>query len=127
MRADTNAINWFEIPVDDLERAIRFYQDIFDIKLITTEMAGVKFASFPPDITKGFLSGSLVQGEMHTPGSTGVIIYLNANPNLLLVANKVDNAGGKMILPKTLIDEQSGYMALFTDTEGNTIGLHSFQ
>ena len=82
MRADANAINWFEIPVNDLERAIRFYQDIFDIKLTTMDMAGVKFASFPPDVTKGFLSGSLAQSEMYTPGATGIVIYWSQTVSL---------------------------------------------
>ena len=67
----------------------------------------------------------MAQSQNHQPGKNGVIIYLNANPNLQTVLNKIEKAGGKVTMPKTQIDEQSGYMAFFTDTEGNNIGLHS--
>jgi predicted enzyme related to lactoylglutathione lyase len=62
---------------------------------------------------------------MHRPSDAGAIIYLNANPDLQTVVNKIEKAGGKVIRPKTLIDENTGYMAFFYDTEGNAVGLHS--
>jgi predicted enzyme related to lactoylglutathione lyase len=61
---------------------------------------------------------------MHTPSATGSIIYLNANPNLQNVLDRIENAGGKITMPKTSIG-QNGFMALFTDSEGNTLALHS--
>src|SRR5882672_9251356 len=125
MSEETNTINWFEIAVRDIARAAKFYETILDIKTTSMEMMGMKMAMFPYDGTKGKVGGSLVQSQMHTPGTTGAIIYLNANPDLDLVLNRIEKTGGKMLMPKTLIDEHTGYMAFFSDTEGNSIGLHS--
>ena len=125
MSEETNAINWFEIAVSDIARATKFYETILDIKTTSMEMMGMKMAMFPYDGSKGKVGGALVQSQMHTPGATGAVIYLNANPDLDLVAKRIEKAGGKISMPKTLIDENSGYMAFFTDTEGNAIGLHS--
>jgi predicted enzyme related to lactoylglutathione lyase len=125
--ADTNALNWFEIPVNNITRATKFYETILEIKTVPMEMMGMKMAMFPTASASGKVGGALVQSEMHTPSTTGSVIYLNANPNLDLVANRIEKAGGKVAMPKTLIDENSGYMAFFTDTEGNSVGLHSTQ
>jgi uncharacterized protein len=127
MSSDTNAINWFEIAVKDIARATKFYESILEVKTTPMEMMGMKMAMFPYDGTKGTVGGALVQSEMHTPSATGSVIYLNANPDLDLVAKRIEKAGGKIAMPKTLIDENTGYMAFFSDTEGNTIGLHSNQ
>jgi len=122
---ETNAINWFEISVTDITRATKFYETILEIKTTSMEMMGMKMAMFPYDPAKGKVGGALVQSQMHTPGPTGAVIYLNANPDLDLALNRIEKAGGKMLMPKTLIDENTGYMAFFSDTEGNTVGLHS--
>ena len=125
MSAETNAINWFEIAVTNIARAKIFYETILEIEMTPMEMMGMKMAMFPYDSSKGTVGGALVQSEWHTPGATGAVIYLNANPDLDLVFNRIEKAGGKTSMPKTLIDKKSGYMAFFTDTEGNTVGLHS--
>ncbi len=125
MSSDTNALNWFEIAVKDIARATKFYENILDIKTTPMEMMGMKMAMFPYEGANGKVGGALVQSQMHTPSATGSVIYLNANPDLGLVAKRIEKAGGKLSMPKTLIDENTGYMALFIDTEGNTIGLHS--
>src|SRR4051812_4390443 len=103
MSATTNAINWFEIAVKDIARATTFYETILEIKTIPMDMMGMKMAMFPGDGSKGAVGGSLVQGPMHTPSSTGSIVYLNANPDLDLVAKRIEKAGGKVSMPKTLI------------------------
>ncbi len=123
--AEANAINWFEIPVTNFVRAKKFYETILEIELTTMEMMGMKMAMFPYEGANGKVGGALVKSEMHKPGATGALIYLNANPDLDLVFNRIEKAGGKTSMPKTLIDENSGYMAFFTDTEGNRVGLHS--
>ena len=123
--AETNAINWFEIAVADIARAKKFYETILEIEMTPMKMMGMKMAMFPYDGSKGTVGGALVQSERHTPGATGAVIYLNANPDLDLVFNRIEKAGGKTSMPKTLIDKNTGYMAFFTDTEGNTVGLHS--
>jgi len=124
MSSETNAINWFEIPVTDISRAKTFYESIFEIKMQEMEMPGMKYAMFPFDPMNAKVSGGLAQSSMHTPGSTGSIIYLNANPDLQNVLDRINIAGGKVTMPKTSIG-QNGFMAMFTDTEGNTVALHS--
>lgn len=125
MSEETNAINWFEISVKDIARAKKFYEAIFDVKMESMEMMGMKMAMFPGDSSKGLISGGLAESDMHTPSAAGAIVYLNANPDLALVTGRIEKAGGKINMPKTLIDKSIGYMAFFTDTEGNKVGLHS--
>jgi len=67
----------------------------------------------------------LVQHEMYKPSADGAVIYLNGNPDLALPLSKVEGAGGKIVMPKTLITEEIGYMAFFIDTEGNKVAMHS--
>ena len=124
MSSETNVINWFEIPAKDISRAKTFYERIFEIKMQEMEMSDMKYAMFPFDPVKGKVGGGLAQSPMHTPGSTGSIIYLNANPDLQKVLERIEKAGGKITMPKTSIG-QNGFMAFFTDTEGNTMALHS--
>ena len=124
MSSETNALNWFEIPANDISRAKKFYESIFEIKMDEMEMPGMKYAMFPFDPTKGKIAGGLAQSQMHTPGTTGSIIYLNANPDLQIVLDRIEKAGGKSTMPKTSIG-QNGFMAFFTDSEGNTMALHS--
>jgi uncharacterized protein len=122
----TNAINWFEIPVTDINRANKFYESIFDIKMSTMEMAGFEMVFFPSsDNMEGKVSGALVKGDMHKPSMDGVVVYLNANPDIQGIIDKVKHNGGKIIMPRTLVNEQVGYMAFFIDTEGNRIALHA--
>lgn len=125
MTAQENALNWFEIPVADISRAKKFYEQIFGITMDQQEMMGMQMVSFPFENMNGKVSGALVQGPMHKPNSDGAKIYLNGNPDLQTVLSKVQNAGGQIQMPKTKINDEIGYMAFFTDTEGNTIGLHS--
>ena len=124
MSENTNALNWFEIPATDIERATKFYEAIFDIKMFQMEMMGMKMAMFPPNAQSGKSGGGLCQSPMHTPSKTGSIIYLNANPDLQLVLDRIDSNGGKIVMTKTEIGG-NGFMGFFEDSEGNTVGLHS--
>ena len=124
MSSNTNALNWFEIPATDISRAKNFYENIFEIKMEEMEMSGMKYAMFPFDPTVGKIAGGLAQSPMHTPSSTGSIIYLNANPDLQNVLDRIEKAGGKVTMPKTSIG-QNGFMAFFIDTEENVMALHS--
>jgi uncharacterized protein len=119
-----NSLNWFEISVKDIKRAKKFYETIFGIKMPEMEMMGMKMAFFPFDPKSGKASGGLCQSKMHKPSKSGVMVYLNANPDLKKALAKVEKAGGKITMPKTNIGE-NGFMAFFNDTEGNSIGLHS--
>lgn len=125
MDVTTNAINWFEIPVSEMDRAKKFYETVFEIQMETMEMMGMMMASFPYEPGSGKLSGALIKSQMHVPSSTGVIIYLNGNPDLDAPLNRVEAAGGKITMPKTKISDDIGFMAFFMDTEGNSVGLHS--
>jgi len=125
MSKDTNAVNWFEIAATDIDRATKFYETIFDITMGRMEVGGIQMAMFPSEGIGGTVGGALVQSQMHKPSTTGTFIYLNGNPNLQLVLDRIPKAGGKVTVPKTQISKEYGYMAFFTDTEGNTVAVHS--
>jgi predicted enzyme related to lactoylglutathione lyase len=125
MDASVNAINWFEISVEDMGRAKHFYQVVFSMHMEETEMMGMKMTYFPAEMGNGKVSGALVQGSMHKPSAEGAVLYLNGNPDLNDVLSKVESVGGKVLMPKQEISPEIGYMAFFMDSEGNRIGLHS--
>lgn len=122
-----NAISWFEIPTKDLARAQKFYESIFGFELQVMDFPNLKMRAFPiKDMMTG-IGGALVYSDgFHVPSSTdGPLIYLNGNPDVKIILDKVEAAGGKVIVPKTQISPEIGYMGAFIDTEGNRIGLHS--
>lgn len=122
-----NAISWFEIPATDLDRATRFYETIFSIQLAPLDMPNIRMRMFPLDDMMNQVGGAVVDsGGFHKPSATdGPLIYLNGNPDVQQVLDKVETAGGKIMVPKTEISPEYGYMAVIIDTEGNRIGLHS--
>jgi uncharacterized protein len=121
-----NAISWFEIGTTDLDRATKFYETIFGISLIPMDMPGLKMRMFPIDDMMKGIGGALVDGDFHKPSATdGPLIYLNGNPDVQKVLDKVVAAGGSIMVPKTEISPEHGFMAVIVDTEGNRIGLHS--
>lgn len=122
-----SAISWFEIPSTNLARAQKFYETIFGINLIPMDTPNIKMLMFPVDDPMTGIGGAVVDsGGFHNPSATdGPLIYLNGNPDVQGVLDKVEAAGGKIIVPKTLISPEYGHMAVFIDTEGNRIGLHS--
>ena len=122
-----NAISWFEIPATDLGRAQKFYETVFGITLTPMDMPNIKMRMFPIDDPMTGIGGAVVDsGGFHKPSFTdGPLIYLNGNPDVQNVLDKVEAAGGKIMVPKTEISPEYGFMAVFVDTEGNRIGLHS--
>ncbi len=126
MEKHENSLNWFEIPATDISRAQKFYETIFGIKMdAMPEMMGMKMASFPSEMGNGKVAGAVAQSPNHKPGMDGAVVYLNANPSIDAVIGKIEQAGGKMIMPKMQISPEIGYMAFFTDSEGNRVGLHA--
>ena len=123
----TNAISWFEIPSTNLERATKFYETIFDVSLIPMDLPNIKMRMFPIDDPMTGIGGAVVDsGGFHKPSaSNGPLIYLNGNPDVQKVLDKVEAAGGSTMVPKTEISPEYGFMAVIIDTEGNRIGLHS--
>lgn len=117
-----NALNWFEIPVTDMDRAMKFYDAIFDIELSADEMMpGAKMAMFPAE---GGVGGALLSAEGYVPSAEGTVVYLNCGEDLAPVLARVEGAGGQVVVPKTDIGE-NGFFAFILDTEGNKVGLHS--
>ena len=115
-------INWFEIPVADMDRACAFYEAVFALKLNRETFAGSRMAVFPyPAPATG---GALCQSEHLKPGP-GCVPYLDGGADLALPLGRAVARGAKVVLGKTLIAAEIGYMALFEDCEGNVIGLHS--
>ncbi|MEI6815227.1 MAG: VOC family protein [Bacteroidota bacterium] len=126
MDKNTNALNWFEIPATDIARAKKFYETIFEITMDDMgEMMGMKMLGFPSEMGNGKASGGLVLGPMHKPSMDGCVIYLNANPSIQKVLDRIEAAGGKVVMPATQISPEIGFMAFFIDTEGNRMALHA--
>ncbi len=116
-------VSIFEIPALDISRAIEFYQAVLDIKIEKIDIPEMPMGLFPTEGQTTF--GVIVQGEGYTPSANGVTLYLDGGDDLQLVLDKVEKEGGKILVPKTLHADESGYFALFIDTEGNRLGLHS--
>jgi uncharacterized protein len=122
----SSAISWFEIPSADLDRATKFYETLFDVQLIAMDTPNLQMRTFPVTDMMNHISGAVVHSGFHKPsGTDGVLIYLNGNPDVQHILDKVEAAGGKIMVPKTEISPEYGYMAVILDTEGNRIGLHS--
>lgn len=122
-----NAISWFEIPAVDIDRAQQFYEAIFGMNMIPLETGNFKMRMFPIEDPTTGVGGALMQvvGFYKPSATDGPLVYLNANPDVQIVLEKVEAAGGKVIVPKTEISPEHGHMAVFTDSEGNRVALHS--
>jgi predicted enzyme related to lactoylglutathione lyase len=118
-----NAINWFEIPVTDFDRAKKFYETLFGAEIMEIPFPDGKYGMFPSDMENG-VGGGIAQGEGFEPSDKGSIVYLNGGDDLSIPLSRIEQAGGKIIIPKTSIGE-NGFMAHFIDTEGNKVALHS--
>jgi len=119
-----NAITWFEIPAADFERAVRFYEQIYAQSLPRdASFPGLRMAMFP--YQRPGVGGCLIAMEQARPHADGVRVYLAAGDDLGVVLGRVEAAGGAIIMPKTLLREEIGYIALLQDSEGNIVGLHS--
>jgi len=122
-----NAVGWFEVPVNKMERAMKFYETVFDIKLERNQMGPLDMAWFPMSENGMGSSGSLVyHAKMYSPSADGALLYFTAHSgDLTNELSRVEKAGGKIVQPKTLITDEIGYMAVCIDSEGNRIALHS--
>ena len=121
-------VGWFEIPVEDMKRAKTFYDAVFQVEIKLQDFGGTKMGWFPADYGKPGAAGSLIQNkDWYKPSKRdGVLIYFNS----LDVQNELDRIepnGGKIVQSKTQISPEIGFMAVFMDSEGNRIALHSRQ
>ena len=118
-----NPVNWFEIPVADLDRARRFYQAVFDYEMPLQEMGPLKMAWFPMERNGQNATGSLVKAESYIPSHQGSMVYLSVD-DVAVTLKKIVPNGGTVVNPKSSIGE-FGFVGHFEDTEGNRVGLHS--
>lgn len=119
-----HAINWFEIPAVDFERAKKFYETLLNAELTEMAFPDGRYGMLPADMEQGGIGGGIVQGEGFEPSSKGTVVYLNGGDDLSVPLARVTAAGGQIIMPKTSIGA-NGFMAHFIDTEGNHVALHS--
>ncbi len=113
--------HWFEIPVTDFDRAEKFYETIFLTELFVNDFGSFKMGIFPHND----VGCAICFGEWYKPSGDGTLVYLDANPDLQETLNRIESAGGKIIQEKKQISEEHGFMALFIDSEGNRMALHS--
>tara|TARA_Y100001978_G_C23446865_1_gene315746 strand:+ start:74 stop:571 length:498 start_codon:yes stop_codon:yes gene_type:complete len=116
-------ISMFEIPVQDISRAIKFYQALLDIEIEEIEFEGMHMGIFPYE--EQLVNVVLIQAEGYQASGVGPVVYLNAGENLEPVLARVESHGGKILLAKTAHADNSGYFALFQDSEGNKLALNS--
>lgn len=117
-----NAVNWFELPAKNFDRAVKFYSAVLNAEVRKEDVNGEPNGILPygdPGV-----GGAIVKRDGFNPTPTGAIVYLNVAGDIDGAQARIEPAGGKVILPKTHIGDP-GYVAIFTDTEGNRVGLHS--
>ncbi|MBV6647682.1 MAG: VOC family protein [Cyclobacteriaceae bacterium] len=118
-----NPVNWFEIPVNDMEKAKSFYEAILDIEISINQMGNWEMGWFPSDKTGTGTTGTLMKSEGYKPSHDGSLVYFHV-PNIDNTLSKIATVGGKTLLPKTPIGED-GFIAHFEDCEGNRVALHA--
>ena len=119
-----NAINWFEIPTRNIAAAKPFYEKILGGQLIDhNNLPGMKMSILPYE--EPGVGGALIESDQAIPGPNGVLIYLNGGDDLSAILERIPDAGGTVVMKKTLVTPDIGYIALFRDLDGNVLGLHS--
>jgi predicted enzyme related to lactoylglutathione lyase len=115
-----NALNHFELPVRDMDRAVACYETLLGTPLRREIFGGLPYALFPHD--EPGVSGALVQDPKRAPGG-GTLVYLNATGQIDAILARAAQAHCSVVLPKTPVGPE-GSIALLVDTEGNTVGLN---
>lgn len=118
-------IAMFEIPAAEISRAIDFYEVILGIQIEKMEIPGMQMGILPYE--GQLVTGVIIQADGYKPSADGVTIYLDGGDDLQLILDKVEKNGGQILIPKTPHADESGYFAIFIDSEGNKIGLNSAQ
>lgn len=115
-------INWIEIPALDLDRAVNFYDKAFNgVTFHRQQLGEFDYAIFPTD--DRFNAGALVKSDFAKPNQDGITIYMDGGADLTQILNRVEGVGGQVIMEKTYLSDEAGYIGLFVDSEGNKIGL----
>ena len=117
-------INWFDIPTSNFDRAVKFYQNVLRVTLKIVDCEDSKMGCFPNDEYN--ITGCIFYSENYKPSKDGVIISFFSQDDLNNILKRVEANGGKTITPKTkIMAERRGYFALFSDSEGNKMGVYS--
>lgn len=119
-------VTWFEIPVKNMDRAIEFYEEIFDITIERQQFGNTVMGWLPPSGLEGAATGTLILQESYIPSKEGVLLYFETS-NIISVLDRVSAKGGEVVLAKRQISENHGFMGVFIDSEGNRIALHSLK
>lgn len=122
-KPNPNPVNWFEIPVNDLDRAKDFYEHVLETELSLNEMGPLQMAWFPTAADAAGSTGTLIKAEGYTPSHDGTMVYFGVE-NIDATLGRVAEKGGKILNPKMSIGEY-GFVAHFEDSEGNRVALHS--
>jgi predicted enzyme related to lactoylglutathione lyase len=120
-----NSLNWFEIPVVDFKRAQKFYSTIYDYEMPSMVMGEITLGFFL--VEQGGIGGAIAQGPGCNVSEDGTLVYLNGGEDLQVVLDRIEGSGGKVLIPKTIIPNDLGYYAIFKDSEGNKVALHSMR
>lgn len=116
-------VSIFEIPATDISRAVSFYEEILGLSIERMDFPEMEMGIFPYE--EQVVTGIIVKGEGYRPSADGVTLYLNGGEDLQIILDQVEKSGGKIIIPKTAHADESGFFAIFLDSEGNKMGLHS--
>jgi len=122
----SNPVGWFEIPVTDMDRAKAFYEKAFEIQIQVVDLGGTLMGWFPNVVEVIGATGSLIKQESYIPSHEGTLVYFSS-ADVQIELNRIETAGGKILQGKTQISPEHGYMAVFEDSEGNRVALHSRQ
>jgi predicted enzyme related to lactoylglutathione lyase len=119
-----HTVVWFDIPVSDMDRAIRFYERVTQTKLDRLALpTGEETALFKPK-GQGGVTGCLFRSPHDKPSEFGSRVYFNAEPTIESWITRIEDAGGRIVVPKTEISPERGFFAYFIDSEGNRVGLN---
>ncbi|MFM8849872.1 MAG: VOC family protein [Cytophagales bacterium] len=121
--ANVNPVGWFDLNVANLDRAKKFYETVFNVKLTDAPLEWGKQSFFPFNPQSPNISGALVEKKEYKPSSNNTVIYFETE-DIIAEKQRIEKAGGKVVQPKMNIGE-FGFISIFIDTEGNTVGLHS--
>lgn len=126
-----NPVCWFELLVLDMDRAVKFYTTVFEYEFDRRNMAAcddTEMVFFPSNNGKGGIGGALTRSPYMQPARGGVLIhYYSPAEDLAIELLRVEEAGGKVIMPKIFINDKAGFMGAFIDSEGNRVGILSMK
>jgi len=120
---NSNPVGWFDIHVSNLDRAKKFYEFVFNVQLTDLPMEWGRQALFPFSHENLNISGALVEKDDFIPNGNNTVVYFETE-ECTKEEKRIEEVGGKIVRPKMSIGD-FGFVSIFADSEGNTIGLHS--